>query len=180
MKHLLLIVALALLTTAKAQDKPQIKIFCDKSQSTISYSMSHPLHSWVGVSKEVNSVILADEKREQITQVAATVKISSFNSRNANRDSHAMEVTEALLYPSISFTSDDIKQNGDSLEVTGILNFHHVNQMVSFKAKKEKLKNKVRITGAFKLKMTQFDIQPPSLMGMATRDEFEISFSIVY
>jgi len=181
MKRTLLYIAITLLlTAANAQESTQVKLYCDKSESSISYSMNHPLHSWTGVSKEVSSVILADEKRDNITQVAVSVKISSFDSKNANRDSHTMEVTEGLLYPNISFSSTSIIQNGDKLEVTGILKFHNVSQTISFEATKEIIKAKAKITGEFKVKMTQFNIDPPSLMGMSTKDEFEISFTLVY
>ena len=181
MKHTLLYIAITLLlTTVNAQESTQVKLYCDKTESSISYAMNHPLHSWTGVSKEVSSVILADEKRDNITQVAVSVKISSFDSKNANRDSHTMEVTEALLYPNISFSSTSIIQNGDKLEVTGILKFHNVSQTITFEATKEMINAKAKITGEFKVKMTQFNIDPPSLMGMSTKDEFQISFTLLY
>ena len=177
---LLFIVMFLLLINVNAQEITQVKLYCDKTESSISYSMNHPLHSWTGVSKEISSVILSDEKRDSITQVAVSVKISSFDSKNANRDSHTMEVTEALLYPNIIFSSTSIIQNGDKLEVTGTLKFHNVSQTISFEATKEMMKAKAKITGEFKVKMTQFNIDPPSLMGMSTKDEIGISFNLLF
>ncbi len=177
MKRTTLLFVFALLVTVT---NAQVKLFCDKSQSTISYSMNHPLHSWTGESKEVNSVILSDENRNVISQVAVSVKISSFDSHNANRDSHAMEATEALLFPSISFTSNTIKAIDDKLEVKGIITFHGVSQNISFLAEKELIDKKAKITGSFIVKLTQFNIEPPSLMGIATDDEMKISFSVLY
>jgi polyisoprenoid-binding protein YceI len=181
MKMMKILVALALLSTlADAQDKSQIKLYCDKKQSTISYYLHHPLHAWTGESNDVNSIILTDENRTLINTVAVSVKISSFDSKNANRDSHVMEVTEALKYPTISFTSNSIKQESNKLVVSGTLNFHGVSQIVLFEADKTIINNKAEITGGFTVKMTQFGIDPPSLMGMATDDDIKITFKVVY
>jgi hypothetical protein len=35
-------------------------------------------------------------------------------------------------------------------------------------------------TGEFKLKMTQFKVDPPSLMGISTDDDFKLNFKVVY
>ncbi|MBN2236127.1 MAG: YceI family protein [Bacteroidales bacterium] len=181
MKKYFLFIALVLgISVGKTQETKQEKIFCDKSQSSITYSMNHPLHSWTGESTEINSVILSDQERTLITQVAVSVKIASFDSKNANRDSHAMEVTEAILYPSLSFISSQIVQKGEQLEVTGTLKFHNIEQSISFIAEKKMESKKARITGEFSIKMTDYQVEPSSLMGMSTDDEIKISFSMLY
>jgi polyisoprenoid-binding protein YceI len=180
-KKIIFLIAIGLLDLmAYSQQTSPVKLFCDKTQSTINYSMHHPLHSWEGESKDITSVILSDEKRNVISQVAVIVKISSFDSKNANRDSHVMEVTEALKYPSITFTSTSIKQENNKLMVTGTLGFHGVNQTISFDADKNIKNDKAEVTGNFIVKMSQFAIKPPSLMGMATDDDIKISFKVVY
>ena len=180
-KQIIFIVVIVLLNTlVKAQEKTQVKLYCDKKQSTISYSMNHPLHSWTGESPDVTSVILTDENRNVINQVAVLVKISTFDSKNANRDSHAMEATEALKYPSVSFTSSSIKQVGNKLAVNGTLNFHGVSQLISFEAEKDIINNKAEIRGSFNIKMTLFKIDPPTLLGIATEDDIKISFNLIY
>lgn len=177
MKNLVLIIVLMLINTLAMA---QVKVFSDKELSTITYYMHHPMHEWTGVSKEATSIILTDDKKEVITKVVVSVKIASFDSKNANRDSHVIEATEGILYPAITFSSDTIIQNGDKLSVSGALTFHGVVQKVSFTAEKKQTKNQVEITGSFPLKMTDFKIEPPSLMGIATTDEFKISFDMFY
>lgn len=182
MKKLITLVAFAFLlnTLANAQSTAQVKLFCDKTQSTISYSMHHPLHSWTGENKDVTSIILTDENRNFISQVAVSVKISSFDSKNANRDSHVMEVSEALTFPVVTFTSASIKQENNKLMVTGTLKFHGVNQPISFEAEKNMVNGKAEISGNFIVKMTQFQIKPPTLMGIATDDDIKMAFKVVY
>jgi polyisoprenoid-binding protein YceI len=181
MKNLLFVVTVLLLSiVANAQQPEQIKLYCDKTQSTITYSMHHPLHSWTGESKDITSVILSDETRNIINQVAVVVKISSFDSKNANRDSHVVEATEALNFPTISFTSTTIKQENNKLMVTGTLKFHNVSQPITFEAEKNMVNNKAEITGNFSILMTQYNIKPPTLMGVATDDEIKLAFKVIY
>jgi len=181
MKKIIIVFALALLSIfAYSQDKSEIKIYGDKNLSTITYSMNHPMHSWTGESKDVTSIIVTNENKSIIKQVAVSVKIASFDSKNANRDSHTMEVTEALKYPNVTFTSTSIIQNGDKLSVVGTLNFHGIKQTIKFEAEKKIVNNKIEVTGNFIAKMSQFNIKPPSLMLMATDDDIKISFKAEY
>ena len=109
-----------------------------------------------------------------------SVKFSSFDSKNANRDSHSIEVTEALKYPNTTFNSKSIKQEGNKLSVEGTLNFHGVNKDISFVAEKSGNKNKIQVTGGFEIKMTDFKDDQPSLMGLDTDDKIKIKFDVVY
>ncbi len=180
MKNILLIFGILLFTgISNAQETPQ-KIFCDKSKSSITYSMRHPLHAWDGVSKEITSVILTDSKREKISQVAVSVKIASFDSKNANRDSHTMEVTEALKFPSITFSSTSIEQNGSELKIKGTLSFHGFKKEITIDANSKIEKGKLRVNGKFIVLMSEFGIDPPTLMAMATDDDIHIEFDVLY
>lgn len=181
MKKLIFLIAIGLMGQgAFAQDKALVKVYADKTQSSITYSMNHPLHAWTGESKDVTSIILTDENRKLIDKVAVSVKIASFDSQNANRDSHMIETTEGIIYPTISFASDSIKNQDDKLKVYGTLTFHGVAQKVFFEADKKVVNKKAEITGAFSVKMTDYKVEPPSLMGMATDDEIKLSFKAVY
>jgi polyisoprenoid-binding protein YceI len=177
-KIALILSAILLVVNSFAQNK--VKVACLKDESSITYSMNHPLHAWTGESKEINSIILTDEAKNVIYQVAVSAKISSFDSKNANRDSHMMEVTEALKYTNVTFTSSDIKVDACGFQSVGTINFHGINQPVVIDGKLVKEGNKLIFSGEFKLKMSQFKIDPPSLMGISTDDEFKLSFKVVY
>lgn len=181
MKNFLIIISvLYIQVAAYAQASSLVKLYADKSKSIITYSMNHPLHSWTGVSNEVNSVILTNKTKQGISQVAVSVKIASFDSKNANRDSHAMEVTEAIKYPNITFTSTAINPKGDSLTVNGTLTFHGISKTIQFEIKQKKEKENIEVIGGFDIKMTDFKIEPPSLMGLATDDNIKITFDVFY
>ena len=171
---------IGLASSAFAQDAGTVKVFADKKVSSITYTMRHPLHTWDGTSKDVNSVILTNADKSQLTQVAVSVKLSSFDSKNANRDSHMIEVAEGLKYPTISFSSTSIQTQGDIMVVKGNVSFHGVTQPINFEAKRKIAGTDLEISGAFTLKMTQFKIEPPSLLAVAADDEFKLNFKVVY
>ncbi|MBM3178223.1 MAG: YceI family protein [Bacteroidetes bacterium] len=181
MKTLISRVVFLLITSTGALLHAQsIKIPNDKKLSSIAYSMVHPLHKWDGVSKDVSSIVVADPERKNITQVAVSVKLNTFDSQNANRDSHMIEVAEGLKFPSVTFVSKEIKQDGDKLQVSGTLSFHGKSNEIAFQALRTNTDKQMVVAGGFKLKLTQFGIEPPSLLGLATEDEFELRFSMVY
>lgn len=181
MKQVILsLVFMAFLFQGNAQTPASLKLYCDKTKSSITYSMHHPLHEWTGVNNEVTSVILTDEGKTTISQVAVTVKLAGFDSKNANRDSHVLEVTEGLKFPVVKFSSNAIETKGDKLLVKGSMTFHGVTQQISFEAIEKKVNDKLEISGNFSIKMTQFGIEPPSLLAIPTDDEIKMSFKVVY
>ena len=171
---------IGLASSVFAQEVGIVKVFADKKVSSITYTMRHPLHTWDGTSKEVNSVILTNADKSVLTQVAVSVKLGSFDSKNANRDSHMIEVAEGLKYPIISFSSTSIQTQGDVLLVKGNVSFHGVTQPITFEAKRKTTGSNLEVSGAFTLKMTQFKIEPPSLFGVAADDVLKLKFKVVY
>ncbi len=169
-----------LLLTLQGFGQTKVKVNGIKEESFLTYSMNHPLHAWTGTSKEVNSILLTDDARTTIYQVAVSAKVSTFDSKNANRDSHMMEVTEALKYPNVTFVSTEVTLEGDDFKAAGTLTFHGIAQPVSLQGKLTREGTKLTFSGEFKLKMTAFKIDPPSLMGISTDDEFKLEFKAVY
>lgn len=163
-----------------AKQSSQIKLSSDKTQSVISYSMHHPLKSFSAVSKEVTSVILTDKNRNDINQVEVLVKINSFDSKNPKRDFRIVECTEAMKFPNVSFTSNSIRLENNRLMVRGTLNFHGVDQMITFEITKKTIDSKTEVTGNFNVQMTQFKIKPPSLMGIPADDDIKMSFKLLF
>jgi len=173
-----LLIAMLLVMAVFAQNK--IKINCIKEESTIVYAMNHPLHSWQGESKEINSIILMDESKSVIYQVAVSAKVSSFDSKNANRDSHMIESTEALKFPNVTYVSTSVTLDGSEFTSSGNLTFHGISQPVALKGKFEKNEDKLTFTGNLSIKLPQFKIDPPSLMGINTDENVKLEFKVVY
>ena len=175
-----IIIILLCTTTSFAQKLKLKKLYAEKNKSDITYTMNHPLHTWTGVSNNILSVMLLDTSNMEINELAVVVKIASFNSKNSNRDSNTIEVTEALKYPNVSLSSNSIKQANDRLTVKGTLKFHGVSKEIIFDAQKEIIKNEIKVTGNFEILMTDFKIKPPKLLGIVTDKDIKLSFTVFY
>ena len=175
----LTIIALTLIGYGIANGQT-VKLQADKTKSEITYSMKHPLHEWDGTSRDVQSLIVADAANHLPQNAAVRVKLNSFDSKNANRDSHVVEVAEGLTYPEITFSSTSIVAEGGQLRVSGNLKFHGVTNPITFSCKQETDRKGTTISGTFRVKMTDYKIEPPSLLGLATEDEFALTFRMYY
>lgn len=157
------------------------KLVADKAASTITYSAKHPLHKWDGVSHDVNCALIYNDETKQPETVAVSLKVSSFDSDNNNRDSHAMEVLEGIKYPNVTFVSSDVKagENG-TLTAKGTLTFHGVAKPATLQATRKDAGGKMTITGEFPVKMSDHNIERPSLMGLKTEDDLILKFNVVF
>ncbi|CAN5333961.1 YceI family protein [soil metagenome] len=157
------------------------KVMADKAASTVSYAAKHPLHSWEGVSHDVNCAMIYNDENKQPESIAVSIKVASFDSDNNNRDSHAVEAMEGIKYPNVTFTSSDIKagDNG-ALTAKGTLTFHGVARPVTLQATSKEAGGKMTLTGEFPVNMTDYKIERPSLMGMKTEDAMILRFNVVF
>jgi len=156
------------------------KLAADKSKSYIKYYMSHPAHDWSGTCKGISCNIVYNDSLKTINAVAMVCAVSCFNSDNASRDSHTLEVTEALKYPMVKFISTSIGNKDSVVTVKGNLIFHNVTKAISFEAKKRYAGKEMSVLGAFSFKMTDFGIAPPTMMMVAADDEVKLEFAATF
>jgi polyisoprenoid-binding protein YceI len=148
-----------------------------KGESTISYHMSHPLHEFDAVSKEVVYRVDLDTQKQEILSVAAEVDVTTFDSGNSNRDSHAMEAIDAISFPEATFTSGKIVPSGDCLTVSGNLTFHGVTREIEAPVSVRWSDHRIEVRGGFQIRLTEFNIARPSLLMIPVADE--VKFTIV-
>ena len=180
MKTLIVILIILFSSISIINAQNTVKYGADKSVSYVSYAMSHPLHKWEGISKNVLSVLLLNPDNKQIVKVAVSIPVSTFDSQNANRDSHMIEVLEGLKFPAVTFTSTVIKNDGNKLSVTGDIVFHGVTKSITFDATTKTTDQQIEVSGTFIVKTPDFKIENPSLMGIPTKDEISLKFFAVY
>ena len=156
------------------------KLEMSKKESSITYKMVHPLHEIEATSKEADLEVEVDPSKKEIEGVSARVDVMTFDSGNSNRDSHAMEVIDAMTYPEVTFASSSIQPAGDSLKVTGKLTFHGVTQDVVCMVLPQWKSDKLEVHGGFVLSLTAFKIERPSLLLIPVEDALRFSFVAVF
>lgn len=180
MKKTIAVITTAYMSMMVTVQAHPIVMTIDKTQSTVSYDLTHPLHEVHAVSKETESEIDADLQTKQITKVVAEVDVTTFDSGNSNRDSHAMEVIDAITYPDVEFTSSSVEQKGDSVEVNGSLTFHGVTKNISIMAAVQWGASAVTVDGRFTISLTAFKIDRPSLLMIPVDDALRFTLHGVY
>lgn len=156
------------------------KLFCNRNASFVSYDGKHPFHKWTAVNKDIICVITFDEDKRLIETVAASTKVMSFDSRNTNRDSHGLEMIEALTFPKVNFTSASIQERENTMTINGSLNFHGVTKNIIVEAKSIIEANRITIDGSFPIKLQDYKISPPSLLFVKIEDEIKVNFHFVF
>ena len=179
MKTKLVIISLFFLSSI-VNAQTTVKYGADKEKSYVTYAMSHPLHEWEATSKNVLSVLIYNPDSKKIIKVAVSIPISTFDSQNANRDSHMIEVLEGIKFPAVTFTSTAITGDDSKLSITGDLVFHGVTKSITFEASSKTTNQGIEVTGAFNVKISDFKIENPSLMGIPTNDNIALKFFVAY
>lgn len=146
----------------------------------MSYTMHHPMHTWDGINRDVQSVLMYNDATDKIEAVAVAAKIASFDSQNANRDSHAIEILDGITFPRVTFSSTGIEQTNDKLTVRGNLTFHGITKPIVFDAIRADKGNTLLVNGSFSIKMSDYNIERPSLMMVPTDESFVVKFSMAY
>jgi polyisoprenoid-binding protein YceI len=178
MKILLGLLFVGYFLGVNAQDKKKVEV--DKKLSSITYAMKHPLHSWTAISKDLKCVLVYDINNQKIESVAVAIPVKSFDSGNSNRDSHAVEVLEALKYPNVTFSGKVISETENQIIAKGNLNFHGVSKPIEIKASKSNSSGTLSVVGSFEVNMLDYNITPPGLMGLKTNDVIQLIFDLKF
>lgn len=177
MKTLLLLVTF--LTAVWIHPAP-ITWKANKEKSTIAYTANHSLHEWTGETHNVNAVIVLNEVGNVIQKVAVSANVADFDSQNSSRDSHALEVLEAIKYPKVQFASTGISQKGQSLTVNGNLIFHGITNPVTFDVYVDNVKGGMTVEGTIPVSLEAFKVERPSFMLIKTDDLIQIKFHLEF
>jgi|WetSurMetagenome_2_1015567.scaffolds.fasta_scaffold523114_2 polyisoprenoid-binding protein YceI len=159
---------------------PARTLTSNKNESAVTYRLVHPLHKIEATSKEVSYNVEADETARTVQSVNAEVDVTTFDSGNSNRDSHAMEVIDAIDYPTVEFHSSAIEQKGDSIHVTGALTFHGVTSTVTIPGALEWSEKKLVFHGYFFVSLEAYEIERPSLLMIPVEDALHFTIAAAF
>lgn len=156
------------------------KVDCSKDETSVTYVLKHPLHQMESTSKDIDCRIEIDPSKKEIKAVSTQIDVTTFNSGNSNRDSHAMEVIDAITYPYVMFSSTSIVQNGDSAKVTGNLTFHGITKTIVIISAVKWSPNRIEVNGAFDISLTEFKVERPSLLLVKCDDTLRFTLIAVF
>lgn len=103
----------------------------------------------------------------------------SLISDKKDRDENMYELLKADKIKTISFDITSITKTKDGYLINGNLNLNGVSKSISVKSTISEDKNLATLKGAFSIKLTQFGLEPPTLLFLTVRDQIDITYNIV-
>jgi polyisoprenoid-binding protein YceI len=138
------------------------------------------LTSWFVQNPSLKVATKWNDQKKEIEQISIVVGVASFNSGLSSRDSHMLEVLDALTYPRIIFSSSSVQYTADGIVVKGKMQFHGVERMIETKVKMEKVNNKWVFTGKLPILLEDYKVERPSLLFVKVDNLVQIDFKVVY
>ena len=129
--------------------------------------------------KDIESYLTMDNSIESIKGMISA-KAISFKSDNEKRDGNMYETINSATQPLVTFKFTNIQKDGENYLITGFLNFNGKNQKIDSVASIEDLSNTLKINGSFSFNLTDFDIEPPTLIFLTVRNQIDITFNLNY
>lgn len=150
------------------------------SQSTLTYHISHPLHQVDGVSHAARGkgVCHAGE-----CDFLIAVPVKSFESGDTNRDLHMLQVTRGGEFPMVTVRTTLPEAVSGSATIHADLEIHFAGQTAVYKQiafEQVSEGSATKITGTIPTTLTDFKIDPPSLLTMPVKNEIPVRVEMTW
>ena len=149
-------------------------------QSTLTYHVSHPLHQTEGVSHAARGKGICHDGQ---CDFLVAVPVKSFDSGDSNRDLHMLQVTRGAQFPLVTVRTRLPESASMSSTINTDLEIEFAGQtahykQVAFQLLKEG--TQTRISGTIPATLTDFKIDPPTLLTMPVKNEIPIHVEITW
>src|SRR6201984_3499601 len=150
------------------------------SQSTLTYHVSHPLHQTDGVSHTARGKGVCHAAQ---CDFLIAVPVKSFDSGDSNRDLHMVQVTRGAEFPMITVRTRLPESAADSTTIQADLEIQFAGQTAHFKQIPFQPDHKVaevHITGTIPATLSDFKIDPPTLLTMPVKNEMPVRVDLTW
>jgi hypothetical protein len=149
-------------------------------EGTLSYHVSHPLHQIDGVSHAARGKGVCHDGQCDFL-IAAPVK--SFDSGDSNRDLHMVQATRGAQFPMVSVRTRLPESALNESNVSLDLDVEFAGQTahyshIAFQQTVEGTQH--RITGTIPARVSDFKIDPPSLLTVPIKNEMPVKVDMVW
>jgi hypothetical protein len=172
---MLIVVLLASLPVFAAADSQWIL-----QQSTLTYHVSHPLHQSEGVSHGAKGKGVCHAGQ---CEFLIAVPVKSFDSGDSNRDLHMIQVTRGAEFPLVTVRTRLPESDAAASTIKADLEIQFAGQTAHYKQvpfKVEKQGGETHITGTIPATLTDFKIDPPSLLTMPVKNDIPVRVDMTW
>jgi hypothetical protein len=143
-------------------------------QGTLTYHVSHPLHQFDGVSHAVKGKGICSDAE---CNFLIAVPLKSFDSGDSNRDLHMLQVTRGAEFPLVTVRTRLPESATTSATINLDLEVQFAGQTFEYKQvpfQRSVQGSETRVTGTIPAKLTDFKIDPPTLLTMPIKNEIPV------
>jgi hypothetical protein len=149
-------------------------------QSTLTYHVSHPLHQTDGVSRAARGKAVCHDGQ---CDFLIAVPVKSFDSGDSNRDLHMIQVTRGAEFPMVTVRTRLPESASESTTVKADLEIQFAGQSAQYKQVTFEVVaqgTEKRISGTIPATLTDFKIDPPSLLAMPVKNDIPIRVEMTW
>jgi hypothetical protein len=149
-------------------------------QSTLTYHVSHPLHETEGVSHAARGKGVCHQGQ---CDFLIAVPVKSFDSGDSNRDIHMVQTTRGAQFPMVTVRTRLPESVSGSATVNADLEIQFAGQTAQYKQVPFQLViqgNETRISGTIPAKLSDFKIDPPSLLAMPVKNDIPVRVELTW
>lgn len=143
-------------------------------QSTLTYHVSHPLHQVDGVSHAARGRGVC---HAGVCDFLIAAPVKSFDSGDSNRDLHMLQVTRGGEFPLVTVRLQVPESAAASATITADLEIQFAGQAAHYKQvpfQRVTEGKATKITGTIPATLTDFEIDPPSLLTFPIKNEIPV------
>lgn len=173
-KNILIAVALLLPALARADGQWVLE------QCTLTYHVSHPLHQTEGVSHAARGKGTCHAGQ---CDFLIAVPVKSFDSGDSNRDLHMLQVTRGAEFPMVTVRTRLPESSATSTTLNVDLEIQFAGQTAQYKQVPFKLEThggETHIVGTIAATLSDFKIEPPSLLTMPVKNEIPVRVEMTW
>jgi len=149
-------------------------------ESTLTYHVSHALHQTDGVSHAARGKGVCHEGQ---CDFLIAVPVKSFDSGDTNRDLHMIQVTRGAEFPMVTVRTKLPESAAGSASIKADLEIQFAGQTAHYQQIAFEVTshgNDRKITGTIPATLVDFKIDPPSLLGMAVKNDIPIRVEMTW
>jgi hypothetical protein len=149
-------------------------------QSTLTYHVSHPLHQVEGASHEARGKGVCHAGQ---CEFLVAVPVKSFDSGDSNRDLHTLQVARGGQFPMATVRTHLPESASASATIHADLQVEFAGQTATYKQipfQQVTEGSQIRISGTIPATLTDFKIDPPSLLTLPVKNEIPIGVELIW
>jgi hypothetical protein len=149
-------------------------------QSTLTYHVSHPLHQTEGVSHGARGKGVCHGGQ---CDFLIAVPVKSFDSGDSNRDLHMVQASRGAQFPLVTVRTRLPEAASASATIHADLEIQFAGQTAEYNQlpfQMEKQGDDIRIIGTIPARLSDFKIDPPSLLTFPVKNEIPVRVEMTW